>query len=176
MTVIPSQALLTLPRVRSRAPRFSTVTQAPSRATLFDRRLQPIERMSILELKAARNWSLAQTAKAFLVTSATISTWMRRLDEEGPDALVQMQQPVNRFPDFITYVVQKLKKLCPTMGKKKVAETLARAGFHLGTTTVCTDAQTEDGTSATRADDSQSNHGRPRRHGQVPGAFVACRI
>jgi hypothetical protein len=29
MTVIPSQALLTLPRVVSRAPRFSAVTQAP---------------------------------------------------------------------------------------------------------------------------------------------------
>ena len=33
----------------------------------------PPERMAILEIKAARNWSLAQTAKAFLVTSATIS-------------------------------------------------------------------------------------------------------
>ena len=96
----------------------------------------PTERMAILELKAARNWSLAQTAKAFLVTSATISSWLRRLDEEGPDALVQLQQPVNRFPDFIAYTVQKLKCLCPMMGKKKIAETLARAGLHLGTTTI----------------------------------------
>ena len=96
----------------------------------------PTERMSILELKAARNWSLAQTARAFLVTSATISSWMHRLDEDGPNALVQLQQPVNRFPDFISHVVQKLRKLCPTMGKKKIAETLARAGLHLGATTV----------------------------------------
>jgi transcriptional regulator with XRE-family HTH domain len=94
----------------------------------------PVERMSILELKAARNWSLAQTARAFLVTSATISTWMRRLDEEGPEALVQIPQPVNRFPDYITYIVKKLRQLCPTMGKKKISETLAR--LHLGTTTV----------------------------------------
>ena len=84
----------------------------------------------------ARNWSLVQTAKAFLVTSATISSWLRRLDEEGPDALVQLQQPVNRFPDFIAYTVQTLKRLCPMMGKKKIAETLARAGLHLGTTTI----------------------------------------
>ena len=48
----------------------------------------PTERMAILELKAARNWSLAQTARAFLITAATISCWMRRLDEQGPDALV----------------------------------------------------------------------------------------
>jgi transposase InsO family protein len=33
--------------------------------------------------------------------------------------------------------VQRLKTLCPTMGKVKIAETLARAGLHLGTTTVC---------------------------------------
>lgn len=96
----------------------------------------PTERLAILELKAARNWSLAQTARAFLVTSATISTWMSRLDEEGADALVQMQQPVNRFPDYVTYIVKKLKQLCPSMGKKKISETLARAGLHLGTTTV----------------------------------------
>jgi hypothetical protein len=96
----------------------------------------PVERMSILELKAAMNWSLAQTARAFLITSAIISCWLRRLDEEGPDALVRIQQPVNRFPDYITYIVKKLRQLCPTMGKKKISETLARAGLHLGTTTV----------------------------------------
>jgi hypothetical protein len=49
----------------------------------------PAERLAILELKAARNWSLAQTARVFLVTSATISCWLRRLDEDGPDALVR---------------------------------------------------------------------------------------
>ena len=61
---------------------------------------------------------------------------MRRLDEEGPDTLVQLRQPVNKFPDFIRYVVQRLKRLCPTMGKVKMAETLARAGLHLGSSTV----------------------------------------
>ena len=37
----------------------------------------PTERMAILELKAARGWSLEQTANAFQVTSATISSWMK---------------------------------------------------------------------------------------------------
>jgi len=60
----------------------------------------PIERMAILELRAARGWSLNQTADAFLVTAATIASWMKRIDEEGPDALVQIREPVNRFPDF----------------------------------------------------------------------------
>ena len=42
---------------------------------------KPPKRMAILELKAARNWSLEQTANAFLVTAATIASWMKRLDE-----------------------------------------------------------------------------------------------
>jgi hypothetical protein len=91
--------------------------------------------MSILELKSARHWSLVQAARAFLVTSATISYGLRRLDEEGSDALVQIQQPANRFPNYITYIVKKLRQLCPTMGKK-ISETMARAGLHLGTTTI----------------------------------------
>ena len=46
----------------------------------------PTERLAILELRAARGWSLAQTARAFLVTAETIASWTRRVDEEGPDA------------------------------------------------------------------------------------------
>ncbi len=44
--------------------------------------------------------------------------------------------PVNKFPDFVAHCVRNLKTLSPTLGKVKIAETLARAGLHLGTTTV----------------------------------------
>ena len=54
----------------------------------------PTERMAILELRAARSWSKQKTADAFHLTAATITTWMRRLDESGPDALVQLPEPV----------------------------------------------------------------------------------
>ncbi len=96
----------------------------------------PTERMAILELRAARGWSLEQTARVFHLTAATVASWMKRLEQEGAHALVQLREPVNRFPDFVRYVVQRLKTLCPTMGKKKLAQTLATAGLHLGTTTV----------------------------------------
>jgi putative transposase len=96
----------------------------------------PVERMAILELRAVRSWSLAQTARAFLVTEATISSWLRRLDEQGPNALVALRRPVNEFPEFVHYLVCRLRILCPTMGKVKIAQTLARAGLHLGATTV----------------------------------------
>ena len=96
----------------------------------------PTERLAILELRAARGWSLTQTARTFLVSPLTIASWMGRLDEEGPDALVRLPERVNKFPDFIGYVVRRLKILCPTLGKVKTAQILARAGLHLGPTTI----------------------------------------
>ncbi len=61
---------------------------------------------------------------------------MKRVDEEGSHALVQVREPVNKFPDFVRYAVQRLKALCPNLGKVKIAELLCRAGLHLGATTV----------------------------------------
>jgi len=99
-------------------------------------RYGPFERMAILELRAARGWSLKQAANTFRVAAATIASWSARLDEGGQAALLQLSGPVNRYPDFIRYIVQRLKTLCPAMGKVRIADTLCRAGLHLGATTV----------------------------------------
>jgi len=96
----------------------------------------PIERLAILELRAARGWSLAETSRRLLVTPLTVASWNKRLDEEGPDALVQIREPVNHFPEFVGHLVRRLKALCPTMGTRRIASVLARAGLHLGATTV----------------------------------------
>ena len=95
----------------------------------------PTERLAILELRAARGWSTAETPRRLLVTPRTVSSWMSRLDDEGPDALVRLPEPVNRFPEFVGYIVRRLKTLCPTMGTRKIAQVLCRAGLHLGATT-----------------------------------------
>jgi transposase InsO family protein len=92
--------------------------------------------MTILQLRTNQGWSLKQTADRFLVTPATIASWTKRVDEDGPDALVQLRVPVNRFPEFVRYAVQQLKAVCPAMGKAKIVQTLCRAGLHLGKTTV----------------------------------------
>ena len=47
---------------------------------------------------------------------------MKRLDEQGADALVPIREPVNKFPDFVRYWVQRLATLCPRLGKLKTAE------------------------------------------------------
>ncbi len=94
------------------------------------------ERLRVLELKAARGWSKAQAAEHLFLRSATIAEWTKRLDEDGEDALVHTPEPINRFPDFVRHIVMRLKVLCPTMGKKRIAQTLARAGLVLGVSTV----------------------------------------
>jgi putative transposase len=96
----------------------------------------PSERLAILELRAARGWSQAETARRLLVTPLTVASWTQRLDEEGPDALVQVREPVNRFPELVSYLVRRLRALCPTMGSRRIARVFARAGLHLGATTV----------------------------------------
>ena len=61
---------------------------------------------------------------------------MKRIDDQGANALLQLREPVNKFPDFVRYIVQRLKTLSPAMGKVKIAEILARGGLHLGKSTV----------------------------------------
>jgi hypothetical protein len=96
----------------------------------------PVERMAVLALKAARRWSLAQTARVFLVEPETIAAWLKRIDKAGSSALVRLPEPVNEFPEFVRHIVQRLKTLCPVLGKVKIPQVLARAGLHLCATTV----------------------------------------
>ncbi len=97
---------------------------------------RPTDRMRILQLKAARGWSTAQTSEAFAVSEDTIATWLRRIDEDCERELVQTVEPVNTYRDFVGDLVRRLKAMCPPMGKKRIAQVVARAGLHLGTTTV----------------------------------------
>jgi transposase len=41
-----------------------------------------VERLAIVELRAALGWSAAQTAERFVVTEATVGPWIARLEEE----------------------------------------------------------------------------------------------
>ena len=91
----------------------------------------PVERMAILQLRAMRGWSKAETARRFFVSDDTIRAWLRRADD---DTLLQTRIPVNRFPDFVRYAVQRIKLFCPTLGKVKIADKLARAGIQIGKT------------------------------------------
>ena len=64
-------------KIRIKDTRIAQI--APQRRPHYD----PYERMAILELGAARGWSLKQTADIFLVTLATIASWVKRIDDQG---------------------------------------------------------------------------------------------
>jgi len=134
---------------------------------------RPTERMAILKLKAARAWSLAQTARAFLIEPTTMASWLKRIDEGGDAALVRLREPVNKFPDFVRYIVQRLKTLCPSLGKRRIARILARAGLHLGSTTVqrmVTDTKTGPPTDPIGANDwTTSDCEFHQTYNRVPG-------
>ena len=86
----------------------------------------PLERMAILELRAMRGWNKTETARHFCINEDTLRSWLRRADD---DSLLQTESSVNRFPDFVRYAVQRIKLFCQTLGKAKIADTLARAGM-----------------------------------------------
>src|SRR5262245_19055749 len=96
----------------------------------------PIERLAILELRAIRGWSLNQTAHRLHLSPVTVSSWLQRANESGPRAIIQVPVPVNKFPEFVAYIVKRLRVLCPSLGYGKIAQLLCRAGLHLGPTTV----------------------------------------
>jgi len=93
----------------------------------------PMERMDILIHKAACNWNLKQTAKAFQADASTISSWMKRIDD---DSLIKISVPWNKYPSFLRYVTKQLKSLVPRLGKKKIAEYFTRSGLYLAATSV----------------------------------------
>jgi transposase InsO family protein len=115
--------------------------------------------MRILQLKAARRWSCEQAARAFHVDEQTLRSWMKRVDERGERALIQIADPVNRFPDFVRYLVKQLKALIPSMGKVRTAQFFARAGLHLAATTIAriwseTEPSSDDALAAAREIDA----------------------
>jgi transposase InsO family protein len=96
----------------------------------------PTQRLRILELRAARGWTLEKTASVFLLDLHTLQLWIRRVDEHGEHELIRTPEPVNRYPDFVRHLVRRLKRLFPAMGSERIASVLALAGLVLSAATV----------------------------------------
>jgi putative transposase len=92
--------------------------------------------MAILALRAGTGWTMEETARRFQVTPMTLQNWMRRLDETKESGLLALPAPVNKYPDFVEVLVKQLGRVAPLIGKKRIADVLARAGLHLAPTTV----------------------------------------
>ena len=96
----------------------------------------PTQRLRILQLRAARGWTLEKTARVFLLDLHTLQLWIRRVDEHGERELVQTSRPVNRYPDLLRHMVRQLKRFFPAMGNKRIAQIFARLGLLLSASTV----------------------------------------
>ncbi len=99
-------------------------------------RYLPTERLAILAARAAAGWSLVETARRFDVTPKTIASWMRRIDDHDEPELLKTPMPVNKYPDYVRFVIQRLSVLEPTLGSRRIAQLLARAGLHVAPSTV----------------------------------------
>ena len=83
------------PRARSfRKSLASRIAAGKDRDPGVGRIYTPAQRMRILQLRAARGWTLEKTARLFLLDLQTLLIWMRRLDEQGERALIQTVEPV----------------------------------------------------------------------------------
>ena len=96
----------------------------------------PTQRLRILELRAARGWTLERTASVFLLDLHTLQLWIHRVDEHGEHELIQTPEPVNRYPEFVRHLVRQLKRLFPAMGSERIARVFARIGLVLSASTV----------------------------------------
>ena len=73
--------------------------------------------MAILELRAARGWSLSRTAREFDVSPNTIRAWIKRVDKGSPNTL-QLHEPVNKYPDYARQTIRRDKTICRNIGKQ----------------------------------------------------------
>jgi acyl transferase domain-containing protein len=96
----------------------------------------PEQRLRILQLRAARSWTLEKTASVFLIDHHTLQLWVQRVDKRGEHELLKASHPANRYPDFIRYLVRQLKRHFPAMGCERIALILGRLGLILSASTV----------------------------------------
>jgi transposase InsO family protein len=94
------------------------------------------ERMTILELCEAQGLSIQRTADKFLDSRGTIHSWRRRVTEEGENALLALDEPVNKYPDYVRHGIRRIKVLFPFLGKEKISELLCKAGLHVASSTI----------------------------------------
>jgi transposase InsO family protein len=95
-----------------------------------------VQRLRILQLRAARGWTMEKTARRLLVDLHTLKHWNRRVDEHGERELIQTPRPVNRYPQYVRHLVRELSRTLPAMGCERVAQLLAPVGLMLSAASV----------------------------------------
>ena len=93
------------------------------------------ERLAILWHSARYGLSVSATARAFVLSAQTIINWNRDVGS-GRANLVQAKSPVNKLPDLVREIAQRLKGVWPRWGTRRIAGILARLGMKASRSTV----------------------------------------
>ena len=91
--------------------------------------------MRILWHQARHSLSVDATARAFVVSVQSLFNWRREV-ASGTTHRVHGPKPVNRLPDLVTDLVQRLKREWPPWGTRRIAGVLARLGVEASRSTV----------------------------------------
>lgn len=99
----------------------------------------PQQRFRILWLKNFFAWSRQEAAHVFRVAPATITRWESEClhddEEQSIGSLLKPEPPVRRFADVVCYLVRDMAA-SGFGGSRRIAQTLARAGWKLSRRTV----------------------------------------
>ena len=95
------------------------------------------ERLAILWHAERHGLSVEKTAKTFVVSVPALLSWRRDARSDEPQ-VVAAKPPVNKLPELVAHVAQRLKKEWPRWGTRRIAGVLARLGISASRTTVQT--------------------------------------
>jgi hypothetical protein len=132
----------------------------------------PVQRMRILQLKAARGWSSEEAARVFMIDEQTLQAWLRRVDEGGEGALVQVHEPVHKFPRLRALSRQATEDPVPHDGEDSHRSSPGTSRF----ASRCNDGRTHlegNGTGARGRGRCARRHRNAARYGQAPRRCLA---
>ena len=97
-------------------------------------RYRPWERLRILWHASRHGLSVRAAANIFVLSPQTVVNWRRHLDDQ--DRLVRPKSPLNKLPDLVADLAQRMKREWPRWGTRRIAGILARLGIRASRTTV----------------------------------------
>jgi putative transposase len=99
---------------------------------------RPQQRLAILQIKRLRGWSIAKTARRFVLHPNTVRSWSQAIEGRGNSRLLTDAIAWNRIDDLLRWAVHELRRLCPQpeLGTRAIARHLLRAGLAISRSSV----------------------------------------
>jgi len=98
----------------------------------------PEQHFAIVQLKRLRGWTLAETARRFVVHENTLRRWIHAIEGNGNARLLAGAVVWNKIDDAIHWAVHELQRLCPEpeFGTRSIARQLVKAAVRISRSSV----------------------------------------